>query len=61
MSIGMAIWNDETIDYFKKMNKPGCEGEYVRAITSFVHHDCVPDTIMGYEELIKDLIIKTKR
>jgi len=65
----MVVWNDDTIDYFKKMNKPGCEGEYVRAITDFVHHDCdwaikaleEKGDSMDEQTLIEDLIIKTKR
>ncbi len=30
-----TLWNDDTIEYFKKLNKPGCEGDYIRAITDF--------------------------
>ena len=28
-------WNEDTIEYFQKQNKPGCEGEYIREIWDF--------------------------
>ena len=57
----MVNWNDDTIEYFKKKNKPGCEGDYIRAITDFVHENCTPLNDETYQNLIKDLIAKTRR
>ncbi len=53
-------WDEDTIEYFKAKNKPGCEGDYVRAITDFVHGNC---TVVGnekYQDLIEDLIKQTE-
>ena len=33
-------WNDDTIEYFKKKDKPVCEGEYWREVWDFVKHNC---------------------
>ena len=57
----MVNWNDETIEYFKEKNKPGCEGDYIRAITDFVHKNCTVEEGETYQNLIEDLIVKTKR
>ena len=69
-----TLWNDDTIEYFKKLNKPGCEGDYIRAITDFVHNNCYNGTLhkyaelsskygfeMDYNTLIDELITETKR
>jgi hypothetical protein len=53
-------WDQETIEYFKSKNKPGCEGDYVRAITDFVKSDCTLEEGETYQELIEDLISKTR-
>jgi hypothetical protein len=55
------FWDDETIAYFKSKNKPGCEGDYIRAITDFVKSDCTLEDGETYQELIEDLISKTRR
>ena len=52
-------WNEETIEYFKKKNKPGCEGDYVRSITDFVKDDCTLEDGETNQMLIESLIIKT--
>jgi hypothetical protein len=54
-------WNEDTIEYFKSKNKLGCEGDYVRAITDFVYRDCTLEDGETYQELIEDLISKTRR
>ncbi len=53
-------WNDDTIEYFKKQNKPGCEGEYIREIWDFVKNNCTLEDGETYEMLGNDLITKTK-
>jgi hypothetical protein len=53
-------WGIGTLEYFRKLNKPGCEGEYVRAITDFVYKDCTLRDGDNYQDLIEDLISKTK-
>jgi len=57
----MVHWNDETIEYFTEKNKPGCEGDYIRAITDFVHTNCTVEEGETYQSFIEDLIAKTKR
>tara|TARA_R110000737_G_scaffold36335_2_gene55716 strand:+ start:776 stop:955 length:180 start_codon:yes stop_codon:yes gene_type:complete len=55
-------WNEDTIDYFKNRNKPGCEGQYIREIYDFVKSDVTFYEIgETYEMLVNDLITKTKR
>ncbi len=54
-------WDDETILYFRSKNKPGCEGDYIRAIKDFVKSDCTLEDGETYQELIEDLISKTRR
>jgi len=53
-------WNEDTIEYFKEQNKPGCEGEYIREIWDFVKQNCTLEDNETYEMLGNDLINKTK-
>ncbi len=53
-------WNDDTIEYFKNRNKPGCEGQYVREIQDFVKYDVVAEMGETYEMLVNDLLTKTR-
>ncbi len=53
-------WNEDTIEYFKKQNKPGCEGEYIREIWDFVKQNCTLEDGETYEMLGNDLITQTK-
>jgi hypothetical protein len=55
------FWDDEAIAYFKSKNKPGCEGDYIRAITDFVCNNFTWQDSETYQELIEDLISKTRR
>ena len=57
----MGKWNNETIEYFKKQNKPGCEGQYIRELSDFIYSNCTVEDGETYQELIEDLILKTKR
>jgi hypothetical protein len=59
--IDKYYWNPETIEYLKKKNKPGCEGDYIRSITEFVFANCQLEDGEDYQMLIRDLIRKTKR
>ena len=53
-------WNKDTIEYFKKLNKPGCEGEYIREVWNFVKNNCTLEKGETYEMLANDLIIKSE-
>jgi hypothetical protein len=57
----MVYWNDDTIEYFTKQNKPGCEGQFIRELKDFVYENCIPAYGETYQNLIEDLIEKTKR
>jgi|TARA_B110000908_G_C10117113_1_gene385875 hypothetical protein len=57
----MVKWNDDTIEYFKKQNKPGCEGTYIRELSDFVYKNCTIEGVETYQNLIEDLVGKTKR
>ena len=57
----MVNWNDETIEYFKKQNKPGYEGQYIRELSDFIYSNCTVEDGETYQDLIEDLILKTKR
>lgn len=54
-------WNDDTIEYFKNRNKPGCEGQYYREVWDFVKHECSLEDGETYEMLANDLLKQTQR
>ena len=49
-------WNDDTIEYFKNRNKPGCEGQYYREVWDFVKNDCHLEDGVTSEMLANDLM-----
>ena len=54
-------WNDDTIKYFKKKDKPGCEGEYWREVWDFVKNNCDLEDVETYEMLANNLMTKVKQ
>ena len=56
----MYYWNDETIEYFKTRNKPGCFGQYYREVEEFVKQNCTLENGETYFDLRDDLINQTK-
>ena len=48
-------WNEETIEYFKNRNKPGCEGQFIREIEEFVKNNCDLEENEVYQDLMDDL------
>ena len=54
-------WNDDTIEYFKNRNKPGCEGQYYREVWDFVKNECSLEDGETYEMLANDLLRQTQR
>ena len=54
-------WNDDTIEYFKNRNKPGCEGQYYREVWDFVKQECSLEDGETYEMLANDLFKQTQR
>ena len=54
-------WNDDTIEYFKNRNKPGCEGQYYLEVWDFVKNECSLEDGETYEMLANDLLSKTQR
>jgi len=55
----MYYWNEETIEYFKDRNKPGCEGQYLREVEDFVKKNCTLEDGEVYSTLIVDLVTQT--
>ena len=53
-------WNDDTIEYFKNRNKPGCEGQYYREVWDFVKNECSLEDGETYEMLANDLLRQTQ-
>ena len=56
----MVNWNDDTIEYFKTRNKPGCFGQYYREVEEFVKQNCTLENGETYFDLRDDLINQTK-
>jgi len=54
-------WNDDTIEYFKKKDKHGCEGEYWREVWDFVKQNCDLEDGETYEMLANNLMTKVKQ
>ncbi len=57
----MVNWNNDTIEYFKTRNKPGCFGQYYREVEEFVKQNCTLGDGETYFDLRDDLINKTKK
>ena len=55
----MIYWNDDTIEYFKNRNKPGCYGQYYREVEEFVKQNCTLEEGETYFDLRDDLINQT--
>ena len=53
-------WNEETIEYFKNRNKPGCEGQFIREIEEFVKNNCDLEEGEVYQDLMDDLKAQVK-
>ena len=53
-------WNEETIEYFKNRNKPGCEGQFIREIEEFVKNNCDLEENEVYQDLMDDLKAQVK-
>ena len=53
-------WNEETIQYFEKRVKPGCEGKYITEISDFVKQNCTLEEGDTHEMLVNDLITQVK-
>ena len=53
-------WNEDTIEYFKNRNKPGCEGQYYREVWDFVKNECSLEDGETYEMLANDLLRQTQ-
>lgn len=52
-------WNEDTIEYFKDRNKPGCFGQYYREVEEFVKQNCTLEDGDTYFMLRDDLINQT--
>lgn len=52
-------WSEETIEYFKGRNKPGCFGQYYREVEEFVKQNCSLEQGDTYFMLRDDLINQT--
>jgi hypothetical protein len=54
-------WNEETIKYFEKRVKPGCEGQYITEACDFVKQNCTLEEGDTYGMLATDLIMQVKQ
>ena len=54
-------WNEETIQYFEKRVKPGCEGQYITEAYDFVKQNCTLEEGDTREMLANDLIMQVKQ
>jgi len=54
-------WNDDTIEYFKNRNKPGCYGQYYREVEEFEKQNCTQEEGEIYFNLRNDLKNQTNK
>lgn len=54
-------WQQNIIEYFRKRNKVGCEGQYYREVWDFVKSQCDLEKGETYEMYANDLMKQTQR
>ena len=59
MTKNKYYWSEDTLEYFKERNKPGCFGQYYREVEEFVKQNCSLEQGDTYELLRDDLINQT--